>query len=157
MKYLRSTTGKAYQFNGYAIPNYKGEMLALTDDKYAKLVTNTVVKSLIGAGAIFVTDKAPVNPSKQAQQLTNQNAALILQNTKLQEENAKLLSQLKASGTDEASVKAAIAKQKEEDEAKVTQIVEAKDTEIAKLKAQLEAATSASKTAAAAAAKVAEE
>lgn len=141
MKYLRSTTGKAYTISGQTVPNYKGEMLALSDGDYDTLSKNKVVKSLIDAGAIFVTDKAPTDPTKQAQQLTNKNAQLILENTKLQEKLAAAEAKLANAGTDEESVKAAIAKQKEEDEAAIQSIVSEKDAKIAELEAQLAAAS----------------
>ena len=137
MKYLRSTTMKAYVIEGRTINGYKGEMLALSDGDFTALRKNKVAASLIDAGAIYVTDKAPKDPSKDNIELTNRNAALILQNTKLQEEKAALEAQLKATGSADDLVKAAIEKQKEEDLAEIKALQAEKDARIAELEEQL--------------------
>lgn len=131
---------RAYQLNGNTVPSYKGEPLALTNEQFVSLNKNPVVAGLIKAGAIFVTDKAPTDPTKQTQALTNQNAELILQNTKLQEEKEALEAKLKEAGSTDEAVRAAIEKQKEEDRAEIKALQEEKDAEIAKLKEQLKAA-----------------
>lgn len=88
MRWLKSTTQKAYQFDGKTIPRCvtKGnEYLALSDHDYNELLKNNVVKSLVNAGAILVTDKEPLTPTTQVSNLTKEKADLIRRNTELQE------------------------------------------------------------------------
>lgn len=146
-KWLKSTTQKTYLFEGNKIPaavTKDNEYLQLSDGAYTDLVKNKVVASLLKAGAIFVTDKAPSSPNAQVNSLSSKNAQLILENTKLQEQLAEAQKKLESAstGSDEETVKAAVAAQKAEDEAAVQKIVDEKDARIAELEAQLAKKTS---------------
>lgn len=150
MKYLKSTTQKTYTFNGQHVPacvTKDNEVLALNDPAYKEFTKSAVVKALISSGAIIVLDKAPESATQQVKTLTNKTAELSMENTKLHEEIAELKKQLENSGNNAevVSLKAALAKQVEDDTAEIKALQEAKDTEIAELKKQLEAATASKK------------
>ena len=148
MKYLKSTTQKTYTFSGQHIPacvTKDNEVLALNDPAYKEFTKSAVVKALISSGAIIVLDKAPESANQQVKTLTNKTAELSMENTKLHEEIAELKRQLTDSGNNAevASLKAALAKQVEDDTAEIKALQEAKDARIAELEAQLAAATAA--------------
>lgn len=142
MQYLKSTTQKSYKFDGKTIPQAitkDNAFLALSDTDYNEFIKSPVIKSLINAGSIFVTDQEPSSPTKQVSNLTNENARLVLENTRLNEE----LKKAKASdnSAEVESLKAALQKQIDDDTAEIKQLAEEKDAEIAALKKQLEEAT----------------
>lgn len=142
MQYLKSTTQKSYKFEGKTIPQAvtkDNAFLALSDTDYNEFIKSPVIKSLINAGAIFVTDQEPSSPTKQVSNLTNENARLVLENTRLNEE----LKKAKASdnSAEVESLKAALQKQIDDDTSEIKQLAEEKDAEIAALKKQLEEAT----------------
>ena len=152
MKYLKSTTQKTYLFNGKYIPaavTKENNFLQMTNGEFDAFQQNPVVKSLMNAGAIFVTDVAPTRPEDQLKSATQDNARLILENTRLQDELRKAK---EATGSTEVeSLKAALAKQIADDTAEITALRDEKDETIRLLEAKLAAATAASKTAAKAA------
>lgn len=141
-KWIKSTTQKTYTISGKFVPaavTKENSYLQMSDAEYNKFLENKVVVSLVGAGALFVTDKEPASPTKQVGTLTSRVASLTLENTKLMEEKLKLEKQLKESGegASEEVIKAAIEKQKAEDEAAIEKIVADKDARIAELEAAL--------------------
>ena len=149
MHYLKSTTRKAYVFDGKKIPQAitkDNEFLALTDKEYAEFQKKPVIASLIKSGAVFVTQTAPSKPEDQLKTATQENARLILENTRLQDELAK--AQASSGSTEVEELKAALAKQVEEsnaalakqveeDKAEILALQKEKDKEIAELKKQL--------------------
>lgn len=142
MQYLKSTTQKSYKFDGKTIPQAvtkDNAFLSLSDTDYNEFIKSPVIKSLINAGAIFVTDQEPSSPTKQVSNLTNENARLVLENTRLNEELKKAKSSDNSAEVE--SLKAALQKQIDDDTAEIKQLAEEKDAEIAALKKQLEEAT----------------
>lgn len=147
MKYLKSTTQKSYVFGGKKIPQSitpDNEYLALTDDAYTAFTKSPVISGLINAGAIFVTSQEPTSPTKQVSNLTNENARLIMENTRLHEQ----LKAAKAADNGSAeieSLKAALEKQIADDTEEIKAMAAEKDARIAELEKQLKAAKKASK------------
>lgn len=88
MKWLKSTTQKAYQYNGKTIPpcvTKNNAFLGVTNDEFNEMNKSAVIKALIGAGAIMVTDVEPSTPTQQVSSLTKEKADLIRKNTELEE------------------------------------------------------------------------
>lgn len=141
-KWIKSTTQKTYTIAGKFVPaavTKDNKYLNMSDSEYAKFLENKVVSSLVNAGALFVTDKEPSTPTQQVSTLTGRVASMTLENTKLQEKVADLEKQLEAAGSGASAkvIKAAVAKQKAEDEAAIEKIVADKDKRIAELEAML--------------------
>lgn len=87
MKYLKSTTQKAYTVKGYTIPKCitpKNDYLILNDSEYSEIEKIPVIKSLIKAGGIFISDKEPSDSIKNIENLEATNAQLIARATKLE-------------------------------------------------------------------------
>ena len=87
MKYLKSTTQKAYTVKGYTIPKCvtpKNDYLILNDSEYSEIEKIPVIKSLIKAGGIFVSDKEPSDSIKNIENLEASNAQLIARATELE-------------------------------------------------------------------------
>ena len=87
MKYLKSTTQKAYIVKGYTIPKCitpKNDYLILNDSEYSEIEKIPVIKSLIKAGGIFISDKEPSDSIKNIENLEATNAQLIARATELE-------------------------------------------------------------------------
>ena len=87
MKYIKSTTQKAYTVKGYTIPKCittDNSYLILDDSTYSEIEKIPVIKSLIKAGGIFVSDKEPSDMVSQSELLANTNAQLIARATELE-------------------------------------------------------------------------
>lgn len=87
MKYLKSTTQKAYTVKGYTIPKCitpKNDYLILNDSEYSEIEKIPVIKSLIKAGGIFISDKEPSDSIKNIENLETTNAQLIARATELE-------------------------------------------------------------------------
>nr|DAQ07677.1 MAG TPA: hypothetical protein [Caudoviricetes sp.] len=87
MKYLKSTTQKAYTVKGYTIPKCitpKNDYLILNDSEYSEIEKIPVIKSLIKAGGIFISDKEPSDSIKSIENLETTNAQLIARATELE-------------------------------------------------------------------------
>ena len=87
MKYLKSTTQKAYTVKGFTIPKCvtpKNDYLILDDSEYSEIESIPVIKSLIKAGGIFVSDKEPSDSIKNIENLEASNAQLIARATELE-------------------------------------------------------------------------
>lgn len=87
MKYLKSTTQKAYTVKGYTIPKCitpKNDYLILNDSEYSEIEKIPVIKSLIKAGGIFISDKEPSDSIKNIESLETTNAQLIARATELE-------------------------------------------------------------------------
>ena len=87
MKYLKSTTQKAYTVKGYTIPKCitpKNDYLILNDSEYSEIEKIPVIKSLIKAGGIFISDKEPSDSIKNIENLEATNAQLIARATELE-------------------------------------------------------------------------
>lgn len=87
MKYLKSTTQKAYTVKGYTIPKCitpKNDYLILNDSEYSEIEKIPVIKSLIKAGGIFISDKEPSDSIKNIENLEATNARLIARATELE-------------------------------------------------------------------------
>lgn len=87
MKYLKSTTQKAYTVKGFTIPKCitpKNDYLILNDSDYSEIESIPVIKSLIKAGGIFVSDKEPSDSIKNIENLEASNAQLIARATELE-------------------------------------------------------------------------
>lgn len=84
MKYLKSTTLKAYTVNGKTIPaNTDKKCLVVEDNEYFEISNKRVIKALIDAGGILVSDKDPSGSDTSA--IQNENAKLQIELTKAQE------------------------------------------------------------------------
>ena len=93
MKYLKSTTQKAYTVKGYTIPKCitpKNDYLILNDSEYSEIEKIPVIKSLIKAGGIFISDKEPSDSIKNIENLEATNAQLIARATELEEKLKEL-------------------------------------------------------------------
>lgn len=87
MKWLKSTTDKAYTAQGRVIPPSTQKPLAVNEDVYKKITEMPVIKSLIRNGGILVLDKyTDVSPN-----VTEQTRAL----QTLQAENSKLADRIR--------------------------------------------------------------
>lgn len=140
MRWLKSTTQKSYKFEGKTIPKAvteNNDFLALSDEEFLKWSEQAVIKSLIKNGALFITTKEPSSPTKQLQDITAKNAELILQNTQLKEELKKVQESI-GDNSEITSLRAALERQRSEDQAEIMALRDTKDKEIAALKAQLE-------------------
>lgn len=90
MKWLKSTTGKAWTVNGRTIPADKGEnsqYLELEDSEYAAISQKPVIASLIRNGEIMVSSVEPA-------EIKYSLPALQTSNANLQQEIASLRTQL---------------------------------------------------------------
>lgn len=90
MKWLKSTTGKAWTVNGRTIPADKGEnsqYLELEDSEYAAISQKPVIASLIRNGEIMVSSVEPAEIKYSLPALQSSNA-------NLQQEIASLRTQL---------------------------------------------------------------
>lgn len=141
MKYLKSTTQKAYTVKGNTIPKcitVNHDYLILSDSEYSEIEKIPVIKSLIKAGGIFVSDKEPSDVVSQSALLINSNAQLIARATELERKLAELERR-----KDEGEI-VNITKIKEEAQAQAIQelqekqdALDAAQKEIEELKAQL--------------------
>ena len=87
MKYLKSTTQKAYTVKGYTIPKCitpKNDYLILNDSEYSEVEKIAVIKALIKAGGIFISDKEPSDSINNIENLLATNAQLIARATELE-------------------------------------------------------------------------
>lgn len=91
MKYLKSTSTKAYQIDGQVIPpNTGSNWLQLPNDKAAELEKVPIIKGLIKAGGILITDREPAELSRTPGKLLNANNQLAVENANLKAELEKL-------------------------------------------------------------------
>lgn len=96
MKWLKSTSSKAYTACGYTIPAMAHEPVAVNEDTYQQMMNMAVIKSLVKTGGIIVLDKytAKANISDAATQrlqtLTSENAHLADRNRELENKLATL-------------------------------------------------------------------
>lgn len=127
MKYLKSSTNKAYVIQGRTVPplvNKGNQWLSVTDDEYISIKKIAAVGSLIDAGAIIVRDKSP--------QHTN---TAVTENVGLKEELQQSQTALKEATAAREASEAQFRALKAEAE----QTLAEKEAEIAKLKEQLAA------------------
>ena len=145
MKYLKSTTQKAYTVKGYTIPKCitpKNDYLILNDSEYSEIEKIPVIKSLIKAGGIFISDKEPSDSIKNIENLEATNAQLIARATELEaklkelerrREAGEVVNIAKIKEDAQAEIKAqAIQELQEKEDA-----LDAAQKEIEELKAQL--------------------
>lgn len=103
MKYLKSTTQKAYTVNGKVIPaciTPGNKTLVVDDSEWFQISAQPVIASLIKAGDILVMDEDPnVREDTEAR---NQVAELKAQNTLLTEKLKQLEQQSGRKGTEAA-------------------------------------------------------
>ena len=137
MKWLKSTTDKAYTAQGKIIPASNSAPLAVSDSLYESIASMKVIASLIKTGGIIVLDKYSDPQVNSSEQLKLQH---------LQTENTKLndrIRELEASQTPaEVAEKAA---QFDALKAEAEQAIANKDAEIERLKAELAKAKKSSK------------
>lgn len=127
MKYLKSSTNKAYVIQGRTVPplvNKGNQWLSVTDDEYIIIKKIAAVGSLIDAGAIIVRDKSP----QHANMTVTENAGL---KEELQQSQTALKEATAAREASEARFRAL--------KSEAEQALAEKDAEIAKLKEQLTA------------------
>ena len=86
MKWLKSTTDKAYTAQGVVIPPSSKAPLAVNEEAYKKITSMPVIKSLINSGGLLVLQKYTAVPSVDAQTRTLQT---------LQAENSKLADRIR--------------------------------------------------------------
>lgn len=145
MKYLKSTTQKAYTVKGYTIPKCitpKNDYLILNDSEYSEIEKIPVIKSLIKAGGIFISDKEPSDSIKNIENLEATNAQLIARATELEEklkelerrrEAGEVVNIAKIKEDAQAEIKAQAIQELQEKQA----ALDAAQKEIEELKAQL--------------------
>lgn len=132
MKWLKSTTDKAYTIQGKTIPPANSAPLAVAETWYESIAKTPVIASLIKTGGIIVLDKYNAPEAGAA------NVKL----SQLSEENTKLharVRELEAEKGDAKKTKELAKKAAQYDELKneAEQALAAKDAEIERLKAQL--------------------
>lgn len=81
MKWLKSTTDKAYTAQGHTIPASTSAPVGLNESVYESITNMPVIKSLIATGGIIVLDRFTGTPPKDAaaqklQTLASENARL---------------------------------------------------------------------------------
>lgn len=145
MKYLKSTTQKAYTVKGYTIPKCitpKNDYLILNDSEYSEIEKIPVIKSLIKAGGIFISDKEPSDSIKNIENLEATNTQLIARATELEEklkelerrrEVGEVVNIAKIKEDAQAEIKAQAIQELQEKQA----ALDAAQKEIEELKAQL--------------------
>ena len=145
MKYLKSTTQKAYTVKGYIIPKCitpKNDYLILNDTEYSEIEKIPVIKSLIKAGGIFISDKEPSDSIKNIENLEATNAQLIARATELEaklkelerrREAGEVVNIAKIKEDAQAEIKAQAIQELQEKQA----ALDAAQKEIEELKAQL--------------------
>lgn len=145
MKYLKSTTQKAYTVKGYTIPKCitpKNDYLILNDSEYSEIEKIPVIKSLIKAGGIFISDKEPSDSIKNIENLEATNAQLIARATELEaklkelerrREAGEVVNIAKIKEDAQAEIKAQAIQELQEKQA----ALDAAQKEIEELKAQL--------------------
>ena len=145
MKYLKSTTQKAYTVKGYTIPKCitpKNDYLILNDSEYSEIEKIPVIKSLIKAGGIFISDKEPSDSIKNIENLEATNAQLITRATELEaklkelerrREAGEVVNIAKIKEDAQAEIKAQAIQELQEKQA----ALDAAQKEIEELKAQL--------------------
>ena len=145
MKYLKSTTQKAYTVKGYTIPKCitpKNDYLILNDPEYSEIEKIPVIKSLIKAGGIFISDKEPSDSIKNIENLEATNAQLIARATELEaklkelerrREAGEVVNIAKIKEDAQAEIKAQAIQELQEKQA----ALDAAQKEIEELKAQL--------------------
>lgn len=145
MKYLKSTTQKAYTVKGYTIPKCitpKNDYLILNDSEYSEIEKIPVIKSLIKAGGIFISDKEPSDSIKNIENLEATNAQLIARATELEaklkelerrREVGEVVNIAKIKEDAQAEIKAQAIQELQEKQA----ALDAAQKEIEELKAQL--------------------
>lgn len=145
MKYLKSTTQKAYTVKGYTIPKCitpKNDYLILNDSEYSEIEKIPVIKSLIKAGGIFISDKEPSDSIKNIENLEATNAQLIVRATELEaklkelerrREAGEVVNIAKIKEDAQAEIKAQAIQELQEKQA----ALDAAQKEIEELKAQL--------------------
>lgn len=143
MKYIKSTSAKAYTISGKTIPpNTSIKWLVLDNELYTQVTSNPVIKSLIKAEAVIVTDKEPTELASTPDALIGKTQKLTLLNGELEAEIVRLKAQIEAAvPTDVADVKAENEELKSSNEALKVQLAELDKTateQIESLKAQVE-------------------
>lgn len=145
MKYLKSTTQKAYTVKGYTIPKCitpKNDYLILNDSEYSEIEKIPVIKSLIKAGGIFISDKEPSDSIKNIENLEATNVQLIARATELEaklkelerrREAGEVVNIAKIKEDAQAEIKAQAIQELQEKQA----ALDAAQKEIEELKAQL--------------------
>lgn len=129
MKWLKSTTGKAWTVNGRTIPADKGEnsqYLELEDSEYTAISQKPVIASLIRNGEIMVSSVEPA-------EIKYSLPALQTSNANLQQEIASLKAQLaqaeadKEQAVNEVRAQAETDKEQAVNEIKAQAVQELKD------------------------------
>lgn len=137
MKWLKSTTDKAYTAQGKIIPSSNSAPLAVSDSLYESIASMKVIASLIKTGGIIVLDKYSDPQVSSSEQLKLQQ--LQTENTKLNDRIRELeASQTPAEVTEKAAQFDAL-------KAEAEQTIATKDAEIERLKAELVKAKKSSK------------
>lgn len=106
MRWVRSTTSKAWTAGGKVIPSFsdrKPEFLAIEDNEWEKIASLPVIAALIRHGDIYVTDEAPAQLVNDAQVVTSELAQLRMKNSELQEKLKATQAQLDANGQSTAN------------------------------------------------------
>lgn len=98
MKWLKSTTNKSWTALGKTIQGANGNWLQVTENDWASLSNNPVIKSLMKAGGILVLDHAPAEETTSVSLAQQEVAQLRMQNTELENQVRQLQAELKAAG-----------------------------------------------------------
>lgn len=137
MKWLKSTTQKAWTVEGLVIPacvTPRNSYLAIEDDVFGKISAIPVIKSLIAANGILVLSEEPAELKNSVSALQGNNAALTAQITQLQEQLKERDEKLAAVDVEKIKLDA-----QAEIKAQAIAELEEKEARIKELEAQLEA------------------
>ena len=119
MKFYKSTSSRSYSVNGLVIPaNNNPHWLTVSNDKATELERVAVVKGLIKAGSILVTDKEPAELARTPGKLLNTNNQLATENATLKAEIEKLKAEKDAVLQGNEAAQALEAAQKEAEDLK---------------------------------------
>ncbi len=134
MKWLKSITDKTWTVavNGKQniIPAKEGSWLELDDSEYNELAQRPVIRSLIKAGAIFISETKPEELANTLPELRGDKAKLLNEVEDLKRQLAEKEQALAHAAADKDQAL------KDLDE-KASGIIDAKDAEITELKKQL--------------------
>lgn len=99
MKWLRSTNTQTYTVMGKVIPAFTKEPLAVSDEEYSKIMSLSVIKSLIANNCIVAMSKYKGNSEivsanqKVVDRLSTENSMLARRNEQLEAELASAVTQ----------------------------------------------------------------
>lgn len=140
MKWLKSTTDKAWTVtvkNEQRIIPTGNKWLQLDDSEYKELAQRPVIKSLIQAESIFVSEVKPSDLDDSVPELRHDKAQLQGEVDGLKAQLAQVEADKKAAAEQAEADKQAALKELDE---KASSIISAKDDEIKELKKQLKEA-----------------